>query len=127
MGVEQKFGNMTIGDVQRIWAVPDSQITSHEDIAALVELPLVNAVTILFNKGIRTYWSTANAKHNFAAICIEPKHLSEANIEVAKANFGFLGGEEENVMLQRPITRKTPVQEVDTYFVSLANRFIDQR
>lgn len=127
MGVESKFGNMTIGDVRRIWAVPDTQISSVKDIASLVELPLINAVTVLFNKGIRTYWSTANARQSFAAICIEPKYLSSTNVEVAKSNFGFRGEADENVMLQRPITRKTPVQEVDSYFVELANRFVDQR
>ncbi|MCX6730997.1 MAG: hypothetical protein NTZ55_04055, partial [Candidatus Roizmanbacteria bacterium] len=111
---------------KRIWKIPDTRNTRIADIEALIELPLVNAVKKKKKKGIRTYWSTANAREHFAAICIEPRYLSETNIAFARANLGFQGREEENVMLQRPITPSTPIEEVDHYFVGLANQFADQ-
>lgn len=125
MGNEQS--GLRIKDVKRIWGVPDTIIESNEDIRQWVESPLVNAVQILLGKGIRTYWSTANKKHNFAAICIQPQYLSEVNLNFARDNLDYKGSVDENVLLQRPITPQTPVDEVDEYFVGLANQFVDQK
>jgi hypothetical protein len=126
MGKEKSLTGLTIRDVKIIFDIPGTEILDEDDVERLVELPLVNAAKILFHKNIKTYWSTANTKNPFAAICIEPRYLSTENIATAKTYLGFKGDEEENVFLQCPVAPGTSLIEVDRYFVDLANRFADQ-
>lgn len=68
--------NLRIKDVERIFDIPDGEITSAEDVFRLVEVPLINAVWTLWQKGIKTSYSTANLKYPFAMIGIQPEKLS---------------------------------------------------
>jgi hypothetical protein len=118
---------LSIRDVERIWELPGTEIVDESDIERLVETPLVRAVTILFNKGIKTDWSTANAENPFAVISIKPENLSGDNLDIVKNAFGFDQGDHPNVSLNLLITPQTPVKEVEEYFVELVNQLADQK
>lgn len=116
----------TLKDVKRILGDPGQKITSVEDIKRLVEEPLVKPVTILFNKGIITFFSTANPAFDFASIVIEPNQLSKANLELAKKRYDFKGDEWDNVQILKDINPNTQVEEVTSFFVREVNLFENQ-
>lgn len=57
---------------------------------------------------------------------IEPKNLSPENIRFAKEKLGYEGNDLERVLLELPITTDTPAEEVEQFFVDLAQQFADQ-
>ena len=113
-------------DVPRIWGIPDSPITNEQDIEEFIELPLRPCIRILLAKGIRTYWSTAHDTDPYAAIGIEPQHLSPANLELAKTAFDYREQDDRRIMLELRLSPDMAVSEVSQFFVDLANRFEDQ-
>lgn len=126
MPTERDFAYLQIRHVTRIWELPDRPIESDDDIMSLIELPLRGAVGVLLAKGIHPFWSTANARDQWAMIFIEPENLSPANIEIARRITGYMGNENERVSLEYPITPDTFVAEVDQHMVGLAEQFVDQ-
>ncbi len=124
---EQPAKNRTVADVIRIKGLPGQNIISYDDISNLVEEPLVNAVRILLGKGVVTSFSTANLAFSFASIVIEPESLSVNNLKLAREKFHYTGKDYDKVMLQMDIDPNTPIEEVDGFFVRLANLFEDQQ
>lgn len=118
---------LQIKDVERIFDIPDGEITSAEDIFRLVEVPLINAVWTLWQKGIETSYSTANPKYPFAMIGIQPEKLSAENLQFAREALGFRDDDEQAILLKLPIGAQTSAVNVDKFFVELAEGFADQK
>ncbi len=77
----------TLADIETIeesYIIP----TSREQLDELVELPVLEACKILFDKGVRTLMSSANYQDLISEnvhIIIDFEHLSDENKEIAKS------------------------------------------
>lgn len=103
------------------------QPQSREDLSRLVEEPLVDACKILFDKGIRTWMSSANKKDITSGevyIIIYADNLTPHNMEVAMRH-----GKESNyrnnsyIKIAMPVSTNTTVQEISEYMTKIAAEF----
>lgn len=121
---------LKIKDVPRIFDISDQSFNTDEDVDRCVDLPLRQAVKILFRKNIITCWSTANVEdgrvNGMAMIFIESQCLSGTNKALARNTLGYKGERGERVLIELSITPETPVAEVEQYFVEIAKQFADQ-
>ncbi len=108
-------------------------VEREEDLDRLVEAPLLEACKILYRKGIRTEFSSANRADitsGFAYIVVDAGSLTEQNKEVAlrMGETEMMHGsvERPGVWLKIPVGENTTVGEVETVSIEIANRFDQQ-
>jgi len=120
-----------------LWSYTNSprlKVDQESTLDEIVDPPLVEACKILYRKGIRTTWSSANRTdlpEGAAEIDIDQRSLSEQNRKIAAqiAPQGFLKyGDQEEWILRIPFVRaaSTTVEEVHQEACRLAEMFEDQ-
>lgn len=124
---ESYLTGLKMEDIPDIWEPTGMALITDKDIARYIELPLRRAMKILVDKRVKTYYSTANRDNTLAFVVIQPEYLSPENIQLAKERFGYEGKELERIILELPITPNTSAEEVERFFVGLAEQFADQK
>ncbi len=127
MKKESFVQGLQMKDIPDIWEPTGRALITDDDIVNYIELPLRQAIKILVDKRVKTYFSTANRNNTLAFVIIEPNYLSPANIQVAKDSFGYEGREHERISLELPITPDTFAEAVEEFFISLAEKFVEQK
>jgi hypothetical protein len=107
-------------------------IHNREDLAHCVEAPLLEACQQLFDKGIRTVFSSANKKDvgRFAHIALDFETLSPDNQEIASrlGEEGHLHGSRprKGIFLQIPVTETSTLGEIKHQALGMASQFENQ-
>ncbi len=104
-----------------------------DDLKELVEAPLLEACQVLFIKGIKTVFSSANEKDvesGYVYITIDYNTLSEENKKIA-LNAGELESvhgsiQSQGVYIKIPITENSTVGEIKEKSLGIARSFSDQ-
>ncbi len=108
-------------------------VQNREDLAYVVEAPLLEACQRLFDKGIKTVFSSANQKDvgYFAYIAIDFESLSSANKAIAlrQGEEGMLHGSipRKGINLKIPITETSTLGEIKQKALSLVDQFENQK
>ncbi len=112
--VEVKILETPLSEVERIERQTNLPIRSVEDVKEVFEAPLVKAGQILFAKGIKTTYSSANRLHvesgnsEAATLTINTQSLSPENLEIAR---NLANNPEPSrgykVIIERPEDRQT--------------------
>lgn len=132
--LERIPGNIMI---RNIFPICESSINvlSREDLVKLVEAPLLEACEELYDKNIKTLWSSANKENlehgGYANIQIDFDTLSDKNKEIA-LKFGKLSelhGEKnkKSIELRFPLTKNTTVGEIRTMAHQVVSQFEKQK
>jgi len=135
--IEKKTFRMELPDNTRISEVEPIEeggitVASKEDLRRVVEPPLVEACGILFDKGIRTVFSSANKKDvgRTGHIAIDFDSLSSVNQEIASriGSEGIIHGAvvKKGIYLEFPITESSTIGEIRELTLSLVNQFENQ-
>jgi hypothetical protein len=106
-------------------------ITKRENIKKYVETPLVESCEILWDKNIRTVWSSCNAKdfsQGYGVIGIDYNTLSSENKIIAE-EIGQLQEDRlgKTLYLKIPLNKNTTIEEAQKISIELANRFKKQK
>ena len=106
---------------------------SKEDLKNYVEAPLLAACELLFDKGIRTVFSSANQKdipNGHAYITLDYELLSPANRQIATeiGAEGIIHGpvQKKGIYLEIPLTVQSTLGEVKAKALALAGLFENQ-
>lgn len=110
-------------------------ISNREYIKRIVDLPLIEACEILYDKNIKTVETSANQKDiesGAGYISIDLKSLSEVNKLVAQAQGGRLStlyktNESDIYILEIPISKDMLVKDISKNATELANKFQKQK
>ena len=135
--IEKKTFQIELPDNARISEVEPIEgggieAISKEDLRQIVEPPLVAACEVLFDKGIKTVFSSANKKDvgGTGHIAIDFDSLSTANQGVAMriGVEGIIHGAvpKKGIYLEFPITQYSTVGEIREATLALANKFESQ-
>lgn len=126
----------TVEEITPIWGSGAQPIYSDDDVREFVEEPLVDACKMFLDKGIRTYWSSANTDsgQKQADIGVDYSSLSEENKAIASKLGGIvednfdLGGNFtfKGVVFLLPISAKTPVADITQWSIGIAEKFKTQ-
>lgn len=123
---------MKISEVNPIEESGYVKMPTRDELASLVELPILNACQILWDKNIITGMSSANKKDVglCAYIQLPKKYLSEENLAVLETipNVSeYLNGmTEETAKISYPVNDESTVEEVSSYFDKIAGMFSSQ-
>lgn len=108
-------------------------VPSKEYLKNFVEYPLLEACELLFDKGIRTIFSSANKKDliiGHAHIALDWEQLSPANQQIAEklGEEGIIHGSRtrKGIYLQIPVTRSSTVGDIKEQALTLVNQFENQ-
>jgi|CXWL01.1.fsa_nt_gi hypothetical protein len=105
--------------------------TSLEDLAKLVEAPLLEACQIFYDKGVETWMSSANKKDiaiGEVHIIIRYDSLSERNKQIAEESgqrFQYMNREYIKITMQ--VSNTTTVQQISRHMTEVASRFDSQK
>lgn len=118
--------------LSEIEPIEESNLTpqSREDLARLVEAPLLEACQVLFDKNIGTWMSSANKKDVAAGevyIIIYFDTLSPRNKEIALQN-GMLSKylDREYVKISMPVDEQTTAGQISKHMIAIASEFESQ-
>lgn len=123
---------MKISEVQPIEESGYITMPSREELAGLVEMPILNACQMLWDKNIITGMSSANRKDvgRFAYIDLPVEYLSDENIGVLASIDGVEEVRDqafqESLKVYYPVKEDTTVEEVKEHFESIANMLMMQ-
>jgi len=126
-----------ISEVPPIELSRGETITYRSDVSRVVEIPLVPACEVLFDKNIETSNSSANSKHFLknppfpAMIELSYDRLSLRNKKIAEklghiSELSYPSGPSKKLHLEIPITSATTVGEIKQAFLALVNQFEPQ-
>lgn len=107
-------------------------VQSREDLRYFVEAPLLEACQLLFDKGVKTAFSSANRKDigRSGYIAIEYDSLTDTNKEIGKrlGTEGKIHGSipKKGIYLEIPISETSTLGEIKAKALELANQFEDQ-
>lgn len=135
--MSEKIPNKEIHDstpIAEIVAIENGGLKpeTREDLAELVEFPLLEACQELFDKNIQTVFSSANTKDvgGFGYITIDFESLSEENKKIALriGEVGMIHGfkPKQGIYLNIPITEQSTVGEVKEVAKRLVGQFTQQ-
>lgn len=122
--------NSRIEDVEVIQET-GTFITRRQDIKKYVEAPLVEACEMLWDKNVRTIWSSCNPKdftQGYGVIGIDYESLSEENKKIGEE----VGEVDENTLgktlwLKIPLNTNTTSEEAKAKSIELASKFKKQK
>lgn len=129
MGNKNKFSKR-LTDLPAIWGPRGIQVTNREHLAEIVDLPLVKACQILFDKGIRTICSSANSSSinlGHAIIEIDMRSLSPWNKNIALGRDIVSRVIEYEGQICIPVTPESTVDEVRKQAIVLVEQFESQK
>lgn len=112
-----------ITDIARITESGGIYFDSTQDIPDYVELPLIPTCINLFNKNIRTTWSSANSEQKVAEIYIDYPSLSEENKKIILSIKSDLDLNYSDIPLSIPISSQTTPEEIHEYFFNISELF----
>lgn len=132
---EQKPQNNepSIGKVSDVEVVQETGtlITKREDIKKYVETPLIEACGMLWDKNVKTTWSSCSSKdfqQGHGVIGIDYESLSEENKkigeEVGEINESGLG---KTLWLKIPLTPDTTIEEARRKSIEFVSKFKKQK
>ncbi|MDE5539769.1 MAG: hypothetical protein K2J20_04715, partial [Bacilli bacterium] len=123
---------MKISEIQPIEGSGYVVMPTKEQLASLVEAPILNACRIFWDKNIITGMSSANKKDvgGYAYLELPVRYLSEENLAILQTlpnvesylNYGIA----ETVQITYPVIEGTTVEEVALYFETIANGLASQ-
>lgn len=119
-------------DVQPIKMSRGSRIDTKEKLKELIELPLVPAAEILYEKNIQTTESTANYQDiqygghigiviNYDTLSEENKHIAQEVCSVATHGDGYI-----SATIEMAVNENTTVESIKNYTSEIAEKFITQ-
>lgn len=123
---------MTISEVQPIEINGYVAMPTKEQLKSLVEVPILNACGILWDKNIITGMSSANKKDvgGCAYIDLPVRYLSAENLEIVQTLPNIMrynvSGREEVIKITYPVNETTTIEEVADYYDAIANGFSNQ-
>lgn len=113
------------------------EVENREDLAQLVEVPLLGACQNLFDKNIQTYMSSANKKDvgGNASFSIIYNTLSEENKEVSQKLIEehiaeYIAGNEvypTRIQVNIPVNEQTTLGDIEDESSKIVDRFVKQR
>lgn len=108
-------------------------VRAREDLRSCVELPLLEACELLFDKGVPTIFSSANRKDigvGHAHIALDYEMLSPENKVIADklGKEGIIHGSRprKGIYLEIPVNAHSTLGEIKERGLALANEFEDQ-
>ena len=121
----------TIADIDAIQESRNSYIKTRKDLSKFVEVPLLKAFLVLYDKNVQVMSTSANSKDvgHHAYININYDTLSDEN-EVIGRKFGQISFADgfNHLSIQLPIKNSSVrVNEIEKYFVDIANAFKPQK
>lgn len=126
----EKSKDKSLTEVPAILKSLNTRIINRNEIKELVEEPLVKACEIFWDKNIKTYDSSANAKDIKSGVChirLDYESLSEENREVAREYgepYSSVGYWVTDINI--PAEENITVKEIENKSVEIANEFYKQ-
>lgn len=123
--------NIKITDIEPITESRNTEIKNREDLAGLIEGPLLSACQELYDKNIRTTSTTANKNNvetGFVGLDIEFDTLSDRNKEIGQTlgEVNFFDG--MNILhIEIPITAESTFGEIEAASLEIAHKFEKQQ
>lgn len=121
----------TLKEINAIGKARNTMLRSREDIANYVELPLLSAAQILWDKNIKTIESSANQsdiRRGFVVMTIDFESLSEENKKVAEeiGEIYTSGDRIKIVSINIPVNENSTVKEISSKAEGFVSRFKKQ-
>jgi len=125
------FSSLTISDIKSIPEGWNELIRNKSRIVEIVELPLVKACEVLYDKNVRTLESSANSTNigGFARICIDYNSLTVENQKIANNFLHIDVGGDTNISATIKIlitSPDIPISVISNKVADIANRFKKQ-
>ena len=122
---------VTISHIDGINRVGYVNLKKRDDLKKAVELPLLKACRILYDKNIRTVWSSANIKNvgHYAHISIDFDSLSDDNKSIAESiGKVTIHADGKTVEILIPIEHEgVPIADLERKSMEIAKKFKKQK